>query len=404
MAGIWDMITGQNPNQGAINNAQNNANQATTAENQLIQGILPIYNTELSQFNQNYAPLMSGLGSEMQGLLGENSLGDVSQIMTLAGLDPSLRDALTGIPGQGLTNNILSYDSSPGETLSGIGGVGGTALSTYLNPNTNLASVTPGLESYFGNPENTNLAGVTPGAASFYGNEALNGLSPQSINAALNPYDVQSQQQINSIRNSLGDTLPNEAGTLEDLNLQNLQGRTGVLSSLAGENQLAQERGVQGLLGTAGGLDTQTAQMLSVLPSLSSGLDEQTMQRIAGAMQTAGGIDQMTQQMLDQAYGIGSQAEGLGMGYGGNSLTNEQSLLGDIQGFLSSGQGLLPGASGGLSSLAGLYGNAAGNAANQAFGLANSGAQQNAGMFGGLTGIFGTLAGAGAFPGLFPGI
>lgn len=403
MAGIWDMITGTNPNQGAINTAQNNASQATAAENQLIQGILPIYNTELGLFNNNYAPLIGGLGGEMQGLLGNNELGNVSQINTLADLMPSLRDALTGIPMQGLTGNILQYDSNPQDTLSGLGGVGGEALSGYLNPNTNLAGVMPGVESYFSNPQDTSLSQITPGALGFYNNEAMHGLSPETIQSTLNPLDVQTQQQINSIRNSLGDTVPNEAGLLQDLNLQGLQNKAGVLSNLAGENQLAQERGVQGEIGTAGNLDTQNAQMLSMLPGFASGLDQQTMQRLAGALQTAGGIDQLTQNMLDRAYGIGTQQEGLGMGYLGNGSSLQDTLLGDIQGFLSSGQGLLPGASGGLSSLAGLYGNAAGSAANTAFGLANAGAQQNAGTFSGLTSLFGSLAGAGAFPGLFPG-
>lgn len=398
MAGIWDMITGQNPNQGAINSAQNSANQAAQGQNQLIQNaLLPIYNSMLSSWNQYYAPLQSPMSNEMQGLAGGNALGPLSQIDTLTSIDPSLRDALTGVPLSGMSDELMQYFMNPGGTLSGLNGVGGEALSQYLDPNTNLAQVTPGVESYFGNPQNTNLAGLTPGAESFFGNEAVHGLSPQTIGSAVNTMDTQTQQQINSMRNSLGAGVPNIAGLAEDMNLQGLQSKAGLLSGLAGQNQAVQQQGVEGMLGAGQGLDAQSAQMLGLLPGLASGLDEQSMQRMAAALQTSGGIDQMTQQMLGQAYNIGNQQSGQGMNYFGQGLNTQQGILGDLFNFLGQGRNILPGAASGIGNIANLYGNAASGAANNAMNLANAGNAQNQQMFGGLANLAGQFAGAGMF-------
>lgn len=398
MAGIWDMITGQNPNQGAINAAQNSANQAAHGENQLIQNaLLPIYNSMLQSWNQYYAPMQGGVAGEMGSLLGGNQLPNVSSTSTLADMFPQMRDALTGIPMSSLSNELMNYYMNPGGTLSGLNGVGGQALSTYLDPNTNLASVTPGVMSYFGNPQDTNLAGVSPGAESFFANEAMNGLSPTTIASALNPMDAQVDQQINTMRNSLGSATPNVAGLAEDMNLQGLQSKAGLLSSLGGMNQQFQNQGVENLLGTAGNLDTQTANMFSMLPQLAGGLDAQTMQRMAAALQTAGGMDQQTMDMLNQAYNIGNQQQGLGMNYLGNAENTQQGLLSDIFNYIGQGRNMLPGAASGIQNLANLYGNAAGSAANQAWNLASAGNQSNSATFGGLAGLAGQLAGAGVF-------
>jgi hypothetical protein len=167
MAGIWDMITGQNPNQGAINNAQNSANQATNAENQFIQKeLVPLINQRLAAWNQYYAPLLGPIATQMRAIQ----------------------------PNFGVT--------------------GANALD-------------------------------------FFNNEMSQGLTPQSIGAAQNSYDVGSQQMLNSIANQLGAATPNLAGTIQSLNQQDLQGRIGLASSLAGMNQSLQNQGATNAMQTS---------------------------------------------------------------------------------------------------------------------------------------------------------
>lgn len=365
--GLVGSIIGSNSQQHAANQQAQAGQQASSAETQLInQGMLPILNQLTSEYNQNYAPLQGGASGEMQSLLYGNQLPELSNISNLASLNPSQRDQLTGIPLSGLTNNILNYDSNPQNTLSGLGGIGGDVLSGYMNGNTNLAGVMPGVASYFGNPGSTDLAQLTPGGINFFGNEAANGLSPTTIGSALNPLDVQTQQQINSIQNQLGNSTPNEAGLLSDLNLQGLQNKAGLLSSLAGQNQAFQNQGMQDMLGAGAGLDSQTAAMLGQLPTFANQLDQQTLQRLGLAMQTAGGIDQQTQSMLGNAYNVGQGAQGIGMGYMGSNLGAQQGLLSDVMNYLTGGNNLLTQSESGMQNIAGMYGQAAGQAGQNA--------------------------------------
>lgn len=432
--GIIDMITGQNPNQGAINAATSSANQSSAAENQLIQqGLLPIINQRLASYNNFYSPLQGGLSNEMMGLLGTSSgaFPNLAQISNDISVSPEMRDALTGVPLSGLGNEAMSYFMNPGGTLSGLGGVGGNTLAGLENPNTNLAQTTPGVESYFGNPQNTALAGLTPGAIAglspeamlsgaggfggntlgFFNNEMQHGLTPQSIGAALNPFDAQTQQQINSMRNSLGAALPSVGSTVNDLNLQGLQAKAGISSQLAGMNQGLQQQGAQGLfntaqgidslagnrilqqLGAGGQLDSQTASMLSMLPQLAGNLDAQTFQRLLSGQNVAGGIDAQTANMLNQGFGIGNQLSNLGLNQFGQGLNLNQNLLNELFNYGSQGENLLTGAQAGMNNLVGLYGNAASGAANNALNMANAGNAQNSNMFSGLAGLAGSLFG-----------
>jgi hypothetical protein len=170
MAGIWDMLTGQNPNAGAIQTEQNAANQATQAENQFIQQeLVPIINQRLAAWNQYYAPLL------------------------------------------------------------------GTAASQ-------ISAIQP------------NIAATGANTLDFFNNEMSQGLTPQSIGAAQNSYDVGSQQMLNSVANRLGAAMPNLAGTIQSLNQQDLQGRIGLASALAGMNQNLQNQGATGGMQTSQGL------------------------------------------------------------------------------------------------------------------------------------------------------
>lgn len=260
-----------------------------------------------------------------------------------------------------------------------------------------MQSLTPGAISQL--DPSQSVAGAVGGAAAlpFFLNEAQHGFSPQTIGASLNPMDAQVQQQINSMRNSLGSGVPNIAGLTEDMNLQGLQSKAGLLSGIAGQNQQFQNQGMESALSAAFGLDQNTAARIAQQLQAGGNLDQQTYQRLAGGLQTAGGIDQQTQQMLNQAYNIANQQSGQGMNYLGSGLNTQQGLFGDILNYIGQGRNMLPGAASGIENLANLYGQSAGNAAGQATNLAQAGINQNQQTFSGLAGLFGNLAGAGAF-------
>lgn len=358
--GIIDMITGQNPNQSAIDNSQNAANQATAGQNALIQGaLLPAYNQLMQNYQQNYMPLQGPMSQQMQSLLGGNATPQLSQLSALMSANPALLQQMTGINALGTGQNAVNYFSNPGATLSGLGGIGGTVLGSELGP--------------------TNLGAVTPAALSQFLQTSQQGLSPQTIGAALNTQQAATQQNINSMRNSLGAGMPNVAGLTKDLNLQGLQGLTGTESQLAGMNQNVQRQGMLDALSTA------------------TGLDSQTLQRMLAAESTAGAMDQQTANYLQQANQI---AQGANQGAFGNlssGLNMQQGLLGDLQNYLGQGINSLLGGTGGISQIANLYGAGANQAAQNAMQLAGAGNQANSSTFSGLAGLAGALAAAGKF-------
>lgn len=360
MAGILDFITGQNPNQGAINANTNAANQATGAENQLIQqALLPAYNQLLQNYQQNYSPLQGALGKEVGGVIGSNQTSQLGGLSGLLAQNPALLQKLTGVNALGVGQNAVNYFSNPGATLSGLGGVGGTVLGGELGP--------------------TALGAITPQALQMFTQEAQNGLSPQTIGSALNTQEAATQSQINSLRNAVGAGTPNIGGLTSDLNLQGLQGLIGTESQLAGMNQTFQNQGMQNALGAA------------------SGLDQQQLQRLLSAESTAGTIDQNTANMLSQAYQIASGINQGAFGNVGQGLNLQQGLLGDVMNYTGQGLNSLLGGTSGISNIANLYGNAASGAAGNAMSLANAGNQATGNIFSGLAGLAGSLAGAGIF-------
>lgn len=392
--GIIDFITGQNPNQGAINNAQNAANTATSAQNQLIQSaLLPAYNALLQNYNQNYAPMQSGVSTAYQSLLGSNNAGGMSALAQAVASNPQLLQQLTGVNSLGTTQNAVDYLSNPGATLSGLGGVGGLAIGGALSPSV-LSQIAPGALSLFENQANGGgpAGNAAPLSLGTFANEAQYGLSPQTLGAALNTQQTQTQQMINSLRNSIGSATPNIGGLASDMQLQGLQGLTGLESSLAGENQNFQHQGAQSLLSGAEGLQgLQTEGMANAL-NAGTNLDQQQLARLGFAQNIAGGIDQNTLNMLLQGAQLANQTN---QGAFGNLFTGanfSQGELGDLANYLQGGMNSLLGGTSGISNIANLYGQAASGAANSAMNLANSGNQQNAQFGSGLMSLAGNLA------------
>jgi hypothetical protein len=167
MAGIWDAITGTNPNQGQINSANQASSQATAAENQLIQSsLLPAYQQLMQNYTQNYAPLQGGLGSSMSSILG--------------GTNPAMNTAL-GVFGneatQGLSNQTIgsALNTQQNQTQSNINSLMNSIGAASPNPAglaqnlmqegqqglVNTESNLAGMNQAFQQSGASNLAGLT---------------------------------------------------------------------------------------------------------------------------------------------------------------------------------------------------------------------------------------------------
>ena len=298
--GLVGGIVNSNAQNHATAAAQSAADQATAGQNELIQkGMLPIYQSMLSDYQQNYQPLESG--AAYQYGQSENALNSVPTAQNLSALlhelgSPSELDAASGLPMQALTQNILSYFNNPGNTLSGINGQGGKALD-------------------------------------FYNQEAQQGLDPQYINNAVRTQQNQFQTNLNSVRNSLGGSVPNLAGTLGDMNYQNDNAMLGLLSSLGAQNQTFKNEAE------------------------------------GAALQTAGGIDSQMQNMLINALNIGDNAQSTQLGRQQAGVTGAQDTLTNLLNYITSGKSTLPGVASGFGGIADTYGQRAAGAANQLAGL-----------------------------------
>jgi len=479
--------------------AQGAANQASAAQNQLIQqSLLPIYQQMLQSYNTGgYQQLGQGMGQQFQQLLGGAQLGNTSGDLINALMSAQGRDSATGINGQGITNQLLQYLQNPQNTASSQ--INGQALAQYMDPNTNLAGATGQAQSYFGNPQATNMqaqgqqnnaylnnpgasntstiggaanqylmngqtntagnvglsaidqlggptnlnSGVGQQALSYYGNEAMNGLDPSVIGAQINNYNNSSQRDINSIRNSLGSSTPNIAGTISDLGEKQFENRANLSSSLAGQDQSFRDSAMAQGFGAGQAIDSQQAsrigQQFSTAQGVNQadqsrlgqafsqgqGIDQNTQAMLSQAMQNSGQMDQQTSQMLQQYlqnagnldtqnFGRTQAAQGtansmdqqiqqmLGMGYDVSNQAQQQQLTNMGQGnqvgmnmmqmleqYMAQGNAGLTGAATGINGLQQQYGNAAAGAAQNAQGLFNGAANTNGNFLNGLGSFFG---------------
>lgn len=198
---------------GAGNAASAAANQAAGAENDLVQkGILPIDQTLLNDYQTNYAPVQRATGSTAVGLAGGTSnLGPLLSRYMNTTSSPGNVDAATGINGSGIVNNALN----------------------------------------------------------FYGTEANQGLDPQFVNSALAKQEDQQLTNINTVRNSLGGSLNNPNGTINDMNMQDNNATLSLLGNLAAENQSVKNNAVQSMTGLAS--TTQQNDLANMLSGISTG-------------------------------------------------------------------------------------------------------------------------------------
>lgn len=198
---------------GSGNAASAAANQASGAENSLIQnGILPIDNTLLNDYTNNYAPVQASTGSTASGMAqGASGLG-------------------------GLLSHYLNNTSTPGAVDSATG---------------------------------INNSGIVNSGLNYYANEAATGIDPQYVNSALAGQENQNLTNINTVRNSLGGALNNPNGTINDMNAQNNSSTLSLLGNLGAQNQTIKNNAMSSLTGLAG--TTQQTDLSNMLSGLNAG-------------------------------------------------------------------------------------------------------------------------------------
>lgn len=282
-------IFGGKQQQNAMNQQSAASQAAAQAMSQLVnQGIMPTLNTELQSYQQNFAPLQAGMSGAYGSLLPQ---------LNLPGAYQGMQSALQNLQGLG------------GQTISGLGGLQGVTENAF----------------------NT-LNQVAPGAMKLYEQTQAHGLSPQVIGNAYNNLQVQNAQQMNSIKNQLGDALPNLSGTIGDMQLNDAMSRAQLGSNLAAQNQALKLQGA----GLATGLGQQLGQdVMSQVPQIA--------------------------QLMGQQFGVGQDIFGANQ----NMFNTGMGAAGQIGNYANQGQEFLSQALQGMMSLAGMYGNmASGSASN----------------------------------------
>jgi hypothetical protein len=349
MSGIWDAITGQNPNQGAINSASSSANAATANQNTNLNAQTGIYNNLASGFNTNYAPLQGGTMGGFQGLLGPaGQAGGLQNTLMQALGSPSGTGAFTGINGGSLLNSALGTASGAN---MGIGGAMGQ------NQGINYGAL-----------------GQLGTAGGVFGGMAMNGLSPSVIGNAMGNYQNGVQQQMNTEMNQLGPGV-NAGALAQSLGQQSIMGQAQLQSDLAAQNQGVMAQGATGLGNVASGMSDIGNSMFS---------------------NTLGG--------LGQQVSNANSNYNLGQGYNQTALGNLNTAAGipmtdlsALQNYIGQGLGSLTGAASGLGSVASAYGGQAGMYGGLANQYTQEGQAQNAMTMNMLGSGLGYVSGMGGF-------
>lgn len=322
--GVAGSLFGGAQQQAGMNAQEQAAMMDSQAMNELInKAILPGFNTEMQTYQQDFAPLQQGISGAYGSLIPQLNL-----------------------PGayQGMQSSLGNLEGLGAQTIGGLGGLQGMTSNAF-----DLLNQT------------------VPNAMKLYEKTAQHGYSPQVIGNAYNNLQVQNQQQMNSIKNQLGDALPNLAGSINDMQMNDAMSRAQLGSNLAAGDQALKLQGA----GLATGLGQQVGQdIMSQVPQL------------AQLMQSQFGIGQ-------DLFGANQQMFNAGMG-----------AAGQMGNYANAGQSYLTNALNGLSNIAGMYGNMASGAASNMTNMMN----QGGGFGGALSGIGNILSnlpgmgGGGFFP------
>jgi hypothetical protein len=347
--------------------ATNAAATATAGQQQLTQQQLAIYQQLLQQYNQNTQPLQSPLSQQYGGLLaGDNASGIASADLN-ALQNP---DQATGINVNGLTGNALDYLSNPQDTTSQqIGQPIVSSLMAGGAGDTNLGKMTPdAIQSLLsgGVTGNGTGAGVGSTALGYYLDQAAHGGISQDLqNNALGQQSTANARNIGDIRNAMGGT-SNIGALLNSQDLNNNQQTASLIAQLTGQSQQLRTGAMGSALSAAHGIDQATNQNTQSALNDAGNLDAQSLQYMINALQSAGGLDAQKLQMLTGAQTLGSGQQQTDLTNLNAAQSTNESMLAQIQNYLSQGQAGATGVAAGLQGVAGEYGAGAAAAAKNA--------------------------------------
>ena len=273
MAGLWNLITGNNPGAKAANAA---AAQATGAQNQIIQQLLPVLQQQLGNYENVVQPLQAPLAQGFENLLGQTTSGNTQ----LAHLTPTVIQQLLsgGVTGAGVGQDVLGY----------------------------------------------------------YQNQMHNGgIAPSLVQSALGSQQQGFDQRLNDIRNMLGGTTT-EGARLEDLTLNQNMAQAQLLAQLTGQSQQLRDQAAGNALGAAQGIDQQTVQRLLSALGAGGNVDEQTLQNLLsignyGAQAQQGSLSQYLGGMTNLANQYGGAANQAATN-AQSAYNTQQSQLGGLLG------------------------------------------------------------------------
>ncbi len=335
------MITGQNPQAQAATNA---ANQASGAQNQLIQqSILPLLNQQNAGFQEYQAPLQGGVSQQEQGMLGLGA-SQLGQNYVSGLTDPTTGNVN---PGQN-ANQLINYGANPQAT--------------------NLAGLTPQViqQLMSGGVLGNGTNGVGGQVLAQQQGQMTQGLSPQLQQQGLGQQQQGFDQQLNDLRNMLGSGAP--VGALANqLGYQNDMARAGLEANYAGQSQGLMNQGAQNTFNTA--------------QSLTQGQNQNSL----AALAQSGQLDAQTLALLQSAYGTAQNRQQTYLGNQGLAYDVGNQGLNSANAYVQQGKGDVNNALAGFTGLSNQYGMGASNAANQAQRAYDSQSQQ-----------FGNLVQAGA--------
>lgn len=307
LSGLGNLITGNNPQANAATNA---ANQASGAQNQLIQqSILPLLNQENAGFQQYQAPLQGGLSSGYSGLLQNGQqAGNAGMALTNFGSNPQNTQLAQ------LTPEVIQRLLSGGALGNGTSGIGGQVLAQNQQ-------------------------------------QMTQGLSPQLQQAGLGQQQQGFDQQINDIRNLLGSGV-GVGSEINQLGYNNDMARAGLEANYAGQSQGLMNAGAQNTLNTAQTLTNQGNQNALQALGVGGGLDAQTLALLQSAYGTTGNSLSSAGGYVQQGRGDVNQAlggfQGLAGQYGqaaGTAANNAQQAYNQqsqqFGGLMNAGLGLL---------------------------------------------------------------
>jgi hypothetical protein len=280
-----------------------------------------------------------------QGLAAGQMNTGINNLTSTAGTLNSPLASTTSMLQGGLTAATPGYTSGMGTALSS-----GGNLSNQTGVNQN--AVGQQAINYETNTGGTNLASATPGLNTFYQGEMNNGLNQQTQLNAQSQLQQQFGQSEAAIKNNAAPGT-NTANQQQQAQNQLISGSTNLAGSLAGQNQQVMQQGAQGVASTAGSLDTQTMNMLTQALSGSQGLNSTTLQNLISVLGLGTGA--ISQGLTSSSQGTAAQqdanstAGSLFTGYTGQ-------LTGDATAASNTASANQKSAGGLVSDVAGLFG------------------------------------------------